>query len=1197
MSQREVTALSTWRAFSENLVVYVRGKPKTWAEYIAGDGYSDEEKVVQPTAFPAFAEQCLNWTLQVNLAPEESGIEGKPDFTPADSVTHPFVFETKSTNKGPKLLGFDEQVARYLKEGAPRIKTVLLTNLVGARVFSLNERAELTEKYAVDLRALLRGPIDSVAKDPEARKLADLFDEFRRKELTPEEKIERVRNAPEWNPAVEVTSSSWILARIDQIVGSLTSNVLAQIRGGKLQDNAVTNADERKSILDELRLLATRLGENNADQLSLDTFINADDSSVRGKALEQFAAHVAYYSVTRLMLIRVWEDLGLLEPMLHDGGFDQQMHRFTGVLRDVVSHSFAKARDRYRSLFDQRNGYTWYEPDADTYVEVIYELANTYLGAIKSDVLGQVYERMLERIDRKLLGVYYTPRDIISLIWDLIGFEAVSDNAENLGHEPRVLDIATGSGGFLVEAAHRLRDRVKRQIHGGASVAIQDWINRVADGLNGVELNRFSAYLAELNLLVQFGQVIADFKELRLPPMSILVGDSLSLHNPVTLFDDWEKAEVPSAIQVDGEDRRERARKLKSPTQADFLMDVACGNPPYIGEKTAARILADTRRDYPYWDSFVGQHMDYLYWFLILGVSKLRKGGRFGFITTEYWLRAAGAKPLRDYLSARCHIERIVLFRDFRLFPDAPGQHSMIITGTRVVEDDGSLEALPSITESKPRVSIYQGSPVSGDKRAAILDSIRDGSSRANVKTFVSLRSPNSLGSESWGDVTLTRSQLEQRDHLKTGDQVSIEVAEGVITTANKLKSATEELLTAGDLAAVGGPGSTAGIQLLTPSEVANLGRLTKKEESVIRLQINTKDVYPYAVVVPTDAPSVVYLAKPDNLNAELSDDQVRATSVPDGLPNIGRHLKRFRSLLQAKTESYGERRPWWSLHRPRYEIVGDAGGGASVWANYCVMARWGVGGTLCVGRAPAGTSPASGLHVLRAENDVVPAGYLTALFNSSLYQEIAESLPPGHLRKADLEAIGVPLRQHHVEQIVAAADKLAELVTTLVRDKSRCFPLVGESLRGNVAMTDPVKHIWLLSTPPTATTGTLTNVNWVDQLSINRAGSTSLGSVRVVEDLFGHQIEVMARGTERVAATITLRTETGHDTAEALGAAIGAIAENGGKVRDLAGVAVPTSPKDLVALYENDCNSLDELVGEYREQRKAIDDALAAML
>ena len=147
---------------------------------------------------------------------------------------------------------------------------------------------------------------------------------------------------------------------------------------------------------------------------------------------------------------------------------------------------------------------------------------------------------------------------------------------------------------------------------------------------------------------MQFGQVIAEDASLRLPAMGVIAGDTLSLHDPITLLDDWEKVDLPSELLADNADRRDRAKRIKAAKPADFLMDVACGNPPYIGEKTAAEVLARTRRDYPYWESFVGQHMDYLYRFLILGVSKLRAGGRFGSITTEYWLRGRGGEAIAE---------------------------------------------------------------------------------------------------------------------------------------------------------------------------------------------------------------------------------------------------------------------------------------------------------------------------------------------------------------------------------------------------------------------------------------------------------------------------------------------------------------------------------------------------------------------
>jgi hypothetical protein len=84
-------------------------------------GYSDEEQLVQPRVFPLFAEEFLDFEVGVTLAAEIVDRAGRPDFTPADAVTHPFVFETKSTNLRAQLRGCDHQVLRYLQGSSRRI--------------------------------------------------------------------------------------------------------------------------------------------------------------------------------------------------------------------------------------------------------------------------------------------------------------------------------------------------------------------------------------------------------------------------------------------------------------------------------------------------------------------------------------------------------------------------------------------------------------------------------------------------------------------------------------------------------------------------------------------------------------------------------------------------------------------------------------------------------------------------------------------------------------------------------------------------------------------------------------------------------------------------------------------------------------------------------------------------------------------
>ena len=1178
-------AVELWRNFASSFTVAHNRQVLTWDEYTSLGGFVDEERIVQPTAFPVFAKSLLGWTLQLDLSPEVSASEGRPDFTPADSVTHPFVFEAKSTKYLHEFSTHEEQFRRYLTDGAPRVKSVVVTNLVGISIYRLDALGRVGPPEKIHLQGLLRGTVEAASTTGEASRLANFIDAFSKRTLTSTQKLEMVRAATPWSIQGGSTNSDWVLARLDSVVKKLTECALTQIRRGLLTDTTRTDLGERAAVLEEIRVLADRLGVNAADK-SLDDFVAAPSSSDSGIAVQQYAAHAAYYAATRLMLVRTWEDLGLLRPMLYDGGFDEQMRRFDDAIHRVVEESFYAARDRYRSLFNQRNAYTWFTPDDATYADVVYELANTYLGTVESDILGNVYERMLERIDRKLLGAYYTPRDIISLIWDLIDMESMSDQTVKCwDREPRVFDIATGSGGFLVEAAARLRRKFLERKNLGADMAAQEWLTGASEGLIGIEFNRFSAYLAELNLLVQFGRVLASDPGLRLPQMGILSGDSLSLHNPDTLMDDWEQSVVPNTLIADSEERKNIARKVKSPVQADYLMDIACGNPPYIGEKLAAPIMRATRSKYPYWENFVGPHMDYLYWFLILGVSKLRQGGRFGFITTEYWLRAAGAGPLRAYLARNCHIEKILLFRDFRLFPDAPGQHSLIVIGSRVTPPDGEVAPDDKPRGHKPAVSIYRG-PASPNaiERSKILSAMRAGASRSNVVTHVSSVVPNLLGAGSWAEVMFTRREIRQRNKLRLGDQVRIKISKGNETTVNGLSDKTVGMLPAQTILELGANSKSAGIQLLAPGEVSELGDLNEKERSHIHPVINTKDVYPYAVVLPDDASSVIYLEKPPEIAGKDAESVITAP-FPEGMPNIESHLTKFRPILEGKTRSHGEKRPWWTLHRPRVRppVSGD-------YADYCVLSRWGAGGRMVVGRAPGGASPASGLHVLQSLSDGVSVSYLCALYNSSLYQAIAESLPPGQLRKADLEEIGLPFRKANLADIERAAIELAVIVTRFVKVHGRHFPRLLESLRADVSLADDCSDAWELQSLSASLRTSLAEVTWCD-LDVH-SNSSRLGRLTFSDEFLAPTFTIYAKESERVAATVTFPSDSDARLLAAASAQLVAFSlRTGAKASGLRDLIVPIDPSLLADAFDAHRSALLEDVDRYRSLRRRVDD------
>jgi len=101
------------------------------------------------------------------------------------------------------------------------------------------------------------------------------------------------------------------------------------------------------------------------------------------------------------------------------------------------------------------------------------------------------------------------------------------------------------------------------------------------------------------------------------------------------------------------------------------------GNPPYVREK-GHKELFEPLKDHEYWKYFYQGKSDYLYYFIVLGISKLKEGGRLGFITTQYWLTADGASSLRKYILDKTKIIEIVDFKGIKLFPEAKGQENIV---------------------------------------------------------------------------------------------------------------------------------------------------------------------------------------------------------------------------------------------------------------------------------------------------------------------------------------------------------------------------------------------------------------------------------------------------------------------------------------------------------------------------------------
>ena len=238
---------------------------------------------------------------------------------------------------------------------------------------------------------------------------------------------------------------------------------------------------------------------------------------------EVFAEQVAYVFFVRLLLVRVLEDKHILSPRLaSDGGFlewSQYIARHfkeldgIGILNENFCNILTRKASNYDLHFFQQAVFDWFNPDDFFLVETLEFLCRYNFYNITSDIIGFTYEAYIERHARDRKGHFLTRHEVVEYMLDLLDYSG----SQIIGR--RILDPASGSGGFLVHAARRYRQALvtyycnsrglpDREEHLQSDPNLRkEFAGRYLQDLTtyffGMELNPFACYLAEMNLLIQ----------------------------------------------------------------------------------------------------------------------------------------------------------------------------------------------------------------------------------------------------------------------------------------------------------------------------------------------------------------------------------------------------------------------------------------------------------------------------------------------------------------------------------------------------------------------------------------------------------------------------------------------------------------------------------------------------------------------
>jgi type I restriction-modification system DNA methylase subunit len=386
----------------------------------------------------------------------------------------------------------------------------------------------------------------------------------------------------------------------------------------------------------------------------------------------------------RLIFIRTCEDRGIEEarllPML-------RQWRDQGRKKDLVKQLNALFRE-FDAAYDSRlfaphlcEELTSEPAPYERIIEGLYQVPGGYgqydFNAIDADVLGTIYEQYLghraqdpegkqvvdKRAKRKAQGIYYTPQFVVRYIVGQTLGRYLQEHDYQQARQVKVLDMACGSGSFLIEAFDVL-DRYLAGIRGqrpaGAGAGdMHDFARRMeilSANLYGVDLDAQAVEIARLNLLLK-----AVNRRGLLPPLdAIRQGNSLIGGAP---------ADLEAAFGPAWRDKHPFNWAEEFPAvMAQGGFDVIVGNPPYIRIQTLPKDDAAW-----YGDAYQAASGNYDIYVLFVerALQLLRPGGVMGFILPNKFFQASYGQQLRALLSEQKAVWQVVDFGDAQVFEDA----------------------------------------------------------------------------------------------------------------------------------------------------------------------------------------------------------------------------------------------------------------------------------------------------------------------------------------------------------------------------------------------------------------------------------------------------------------------------------------------------------------------------------------------
>jgi len=645
-----------------------RFKGKPYLPYLQAKERNDEFLMRDNIVKPLFV--ALGYHSQQDFSPEEIIVSGRVDTIIVNSQNHPaIVLETQSSlikDLSPHRL----RLFTYSEELGARF--AVLCDGVRLEVWEcLGKGKQRYQRISLNFedifRRFLAKGLEGLTDDDVNRliKLKFLSQEF---VFVPEEELYK---EPELNVA-ESSIFSQLMEDLQSIMRMVKDDIQNQFqaRTEEWQEYQAVVAEAKDK---EIYVSQTRKYQDCRKAMDAYQRWRQVSAAVNGGSREVFCTESMYILFNRLLLIRISEDKQLIPRQISNGGIKTWL-----TFKGFIEFRKANYTELLRSAYETMNRvyphlfhidiFDWYIPDSETILHILFTLNRYNFARVDRDVLGKLYERYLEPGERKRLGEFYTPEEVIDYILKGVGYTSDQQIEGKL-----LLDLACGSGGFLVRSIKALVDRLKAKGFNAETI-----LREAQRSIYGFDINPFAAHLAETNLLFQVIDLLNEAKKANpdfwMEKFNIFVTDSLRLPDQArpgqtSFLEPVESAYVEDAQIV----TQIKAQQGVFSQGFSFVI----GNPPYVRTESITSEYKK-RLAHDYGNIYEGRFDLYIF-FLGLGISLLnQRGGKLGFIVPGKFLVTENGGRLRQYILNNVAVRQMVDISQSKVFKDV-GNYPVIV--------------------------------------------------------------------------------------------------------------------------------------------------------------------------------------------------------------------------------------------------------------------------------------------------------------------------------------------------------------------------------------------------------------------------------------------------------------------------------------------------------------------------------------